>query len=75
MTPTEFRASLSLLGLTQQGFARLSGQDDRTIRRYVSGERAIPEPVARLLWAMKRDRTLIEALAPTQANQPTNPPL
>ena len=49
MTPATYRANLARLGLSQVGAARFLGIDARTSRRYASGERPIPPPVARLL--------------------------
>lgn len=58
MTSDEYRACLVRLGLTQSGAARLLGVDARTSQRYASGERAVPPPVQRLLWAIERDAGL-----------------
>ena len=46
---------------TQQHLARALGIDTRTLRRYESGERPIPEPIANLLtlFAWLRDRNLL----------------
>lgn len=53
MTPTQFRTALDRLDLSQVGVARLFGYaDGRAIRRYISGKRSIPEPVAILLRLM-----------------------
>ena len=49
MTPDEYRDALASLGLSQSGAARLLGVDARTSRRWVSGERDIPEIAARFL--------------------------
>ncbi|MCK8787988.1 helix-turn-helix domain-containing protein [Roseomonas sp. NAR14] len=62
MSGAALRAALDRLGLSQEGGARLLGVDGRTMRRWVAEERDIPPPVIRLLWAMERDRTLVEAL-------------
>ena len=39
MTPTQFRAAIDQLGLSQLGAARLVGADGRTARRWALGER------------------------------------
>jgi hypothetical protein len=62
MTPTDFRAALARLGQTQAGAARLLGVEARSVRRYASGHRPVPEPVVRLLWACERDAGLVGAL-------------
>lgn len=49
MTHTDLRASLARLGLTQTGAARLVGVSPREMRRWIAGDRAIPETVARLM--------------------------
>ena len=63
VTQAEFRAALDSLGLTQAGAARVLGVDARTARRWARGEREVPEPVRRLLWACERDAGLASALA------------
>lgn len=52
MTPTQFRAALARLELSQLGAARLFGVDARTARRWALGERSIPETAAILLRLM-----------------------
>jgi DNA-binding transcriptional regulator YiaG len=49
MTADDLRAVLGRLSLSQTGAARLLGVDPRTMRRWVLGEREIPEVVVRLL--------------------------
>ena len=43
MTPPEFRICLELLAWSQRGLARLLGLDDRTVRRWASGQNEIPD--------------------------------
>lgn len=62
MTPEQFREALDDLGMGTSAAAALCGVDTRTAQRWASGERDIPPPVERLLWAMRRDRTLVDAL-------------
>jgi DNA-binding transcriptional regulator YiaG len=52
MTADEFRAALAGLGMTQAAFARAALVDDRTVRRWASGDREIPGPVIALLRLM-----------------------
>jgi DNA-binding transcriptional regulator YiaG len=52
MTPSDFRATLADLGLSQAGFARLALVDARTVRRWCDGTRAVPGPVVALLRVM-----------------------
>ena len=68
MTSAEFRATLARLGLTPVEAARLLGVDERTARRWARGERQVPEPVRRLLWACERDAGLASALAAAPAS-------
>ena len=63
VTSAEFRATLARLGLKPVEAARLLGVDERTGRRWARGERQVPEPVRRLLWACERDAGLASALA------------
>jgi DNA-binding transcriptional regulator YiaG len=42
MTPIALRASLAALGMSQSGFARLTGSNTRTVRRWVSGSAQVP---------------------------------
>lgn len=56
MTPTQFRAALDRLKLSQLGAARLVGVDGRTARRWALGERSVPGPVAILLRLMLAGR-------------------
>ena len=49
MTPSELRAALADLGLSQVGFARLARVDPRTVRKWVSGDSAVPGPVIVLI--------------------------
>ena len=62
MTPAEFRAALDRLGQTQAGAARLLGVDARTVRRWACDERAVPEPVRRVLLACERYPDLVPLL-------------
>jgi len=49
MTPDAFRSHLSRLGYSQAGFARLMDVDERTVRRWGTGETPIPKSVRMLL--------------------------
>ena len=54
MTPSDFRAALADLQLSQAGFARLAMVDARTVRRWCDGTRAVPGPVVALLGMMTK---------------------
>jgi DNA-binding transcriptional regulator YiaG len=62
MTPTEYRAQLARLGLSQTKAAKVLGLGDRTSRSYATGEREPPEPVVRLLAACERYPALLAEL-------------
>ena len=47
MTPAQLRAALKRLGLSQRGFARLTGVNVRTVTRWLAGKR--PRRWVRLL--------------------------
>lgn len=52
MTPDEFRAAIERLGYTQTGFASFVRVHERSVRRWASGEHAVPgwvEVVLRLM--------------------------
>lgn len=49
MTPDEMREALVALGENQVGGAAVLGVDGRTMRRYLAGDREIPQPVARFV--------------------------
>ena len=57
MTPSDFRAALANLGLSQAGFARIALVDARTVRRWCDGTRAVPGPVVALLTFMRDNST------------------
>ena len=52
MTPAQLRASLSTLGLSQARAAALLGVTTDAVSKWANGKRAIPGPVARLVWLM-----------------------
>jgi len=54
MTPGQFVIAMNALDLDQAKTARLLGISERTTRRYVRGETAIPAAHALLLRAMVR---------------------
>lgn len=49
MTANQFKTALARLGLTQVGAARLLKADDRTVRRWIAGERSIPWSIATII--------------------------
>ena len=49
VTADEYRAAIARLDLSQVAAARLLGVDDRTSRRWATGERDVPPPVQRFL--------------------------
>lgn len=52
MTPTEFRAIISRLGLSQVRAAQLLGYDGRSGQKWALGERKIPPSVALIFWML-----------------------
>jgi DNA-binding transcriptional regulator YiaG len=54
MTPKQYAAAIEALGLSQRAAGVFLGVDERTSRRWVLGESAIPESVAKLLRLMVR---------------------
>jgi DNA-binding transcriptional regulator YiaG len=49
MTNVEYREAIAALGLSQRRAAKLLGVDERTSRKWASGETAISPPAARFL--------------------------
>ena len=49
MTADQYRTTIEKLGLSQIAAAKLLGVDERTSRRWASGERDIPPPAVRFL--------------------------
>lgn len=52
LTPKRFNAALAHLNLDHKEAANFLGADERTIRKYAAGERAIPHPTELLLLVM-----------------------
>lgn len=62
MTPKEFRAALSTLGLSQSEAARRLRVAVSTVQRWVHGDRKIPGPVISCLESWERERRALAAL-------------
>ena len=62
MTPLTLRHTRRALGLTQAQAALLVGVEARTWRSWEAGVRAIPEPVARLVWLVESMSAVRDAL-------------
>jgi DNA-binding transcriptional regulator YiaG len=54
MTPKQYADAIERLGLSQRAAGAFLGVDERTSRRWVLGESAIPESAAKLLRLMVR---------------------
>ena len=54
MTPKQYTDAIERLGLSQRSAAKFLGVDERTSRRWVAGDAAIPEAAAKLLRLMVR---------------------
>ena len=52
MTANQFRATLARLGLSQRGASRLFDVNERTVRRWVAGDIAVPEGIVEHLRQM-----------------------
>lgn len=57
MNPTDFQSTLQRLGISQAEAARLLGVTPGAVTRWAQGARAVPGPVARLLWLMRQAET------------------
>jgi DNA-binding transcriptional regulator YiaG len=54
MTAADFRAVIARLGYGQRGFAEYVGANERTVRRWASGEQDIPPWVPVILGLMEQ---------------------
>lgn len=57
VSPSDFRAALSRLGLSQVGAARALNIDPRTVRRYCSGEYEVTRMMELALDGLEAERT------------------
>jgi DNA-binding transcriptional regulator YiaG len=58
------RDAIAASGLSARSFAALLEVDERTVRRWLSGDREIPGPVLVICRAILRDPGVVAALAP-----------
>lgn len=63
MTPAQYRDAIARLGLTQAAAGEFLGVDERTSRRWIAGESAIPESAAKLIRLLIRRRIKPEEVA------------
>lgn len=54
MTPTQYADAIDRLGLSQRAAGSFLGVDERQSRRWIAGDSAVPESVAKLLRLMIR---------------------
>lgn len=62
MTAKQFTKALTLLGITQQGFADVIKHNDRTVRSWVSGRLEVPVSIAMLLNLMSDTKSGVKDL-------------
>lgn len=62
MTPRQFTKTLTLLGLTQMGFARAIKRNETTVRDWAGGRSVVPTEIAMLLNLMLETGTKLEDL-------------
>lgn len=60
----ELRQAIAASGLSSRSFAMLLEVDERTVRRWVNGDRTVPGPVLVIARAIIRDPALVASLAP-----------
>jgi len=60
MTATDFRATLASLGLSQSEASRVFGVSDRAVRMWVAGDRAVPEPLAKLVKLLASGKVIVD---------------
>lgn len=54
MTPKQYADALDRLGLSQRAAGKFLGVNERQSRRWIAGDSAVPESVAKLLRLMIR---------------------
>jgi DNA-binding transcriptional regulator YiaG len=64
VTAAGVRDTRAALGLAQRELAAVLGVHITALQRWEAGERAVPGPAARLLFAIERDAGLLAALRP-----------
>jgi DNA-binding transcriptional regulator YiaG len=62
LTPRQFKASIKALGLSQGRAARLCGFHGSTAKKWASGARKVPEPVAIMLRLLQSGELTVEQL-------------
>jgi DNA-binding transcriptional regulator YiaG len=62
VTPKQFSKTLTLLGMTQMGFARIIRRNDKTVRDWISGRYPLPTEIAILLNLMLDTKSTQEDL-------------
>jgi hypothetical protein len=68
MTATQFRAMLAKAKLSQRGAARLFKKNERTTRRYATGEWPIPDDIADKLRKLAAGKITVQDIADAYAN-------
>lgn len=61
------REAIPASGLSARQFAQLLDVDERTVRRWLAGDREIPGPVRVICEAILRDPATVASLAPPPA--------
>ncbi len=72
ITPSEVKSIIEWTGLTIPAFASLLGHDQRTVRRWLHGERAIPPTAAIVMHAIADNSIRVSRLAPRRSEQSGN---
>ena len=62
MTPAEFREALHGLDMTERQFAKFARCHERSVRRWLAGERGIPAWVPVMLGLMRRTLNMGEEI-------------
>ena len=55
MTPGQFRTIIYTIGITQSEMARRMGVNERTVRKWLAGDREMSEPAIKLAIRIKAD--------------------
>lgn len=60
MTGGQLQRLLDRAGLSQRGAAKTLGINERTMRKYVAGDQAIPKVVELAIWCLANHAEVIE---------------
>lgn len=67
--PQRIRNLIAAAGMSQGQFGRAIGKSARTIRDYLSGDKPIPETVARIVRVCEKDERFLDLMEGADENE------